>query len=85
MKQSIRFFGPERRADVIFDCAGTSAAITDEINVARKGSTIVLVAVYGNLSTDRSCGLLASANSILSETARYNVDDFKKAIDFGCE
>ncbi|MCK9286436.1 MAG: alcohol dehydrogenase catalytic domain-containing protein [Sphaerochaetaceae bacterium] len=74
------FFGPERRADVIFDCAGTSAAITDEINVARKGSTIVLVAVYGTCPPI-DLARLGECELNLVGTARYNVDDFKKAID----
>jgi L-iditol 2-dehydrogenase len=74
------YFGSERKADVIFDCAGTPSAISSAIQSARKGSTIVLVAVYGSnpqidLARINECEL-----NILG-TARYTFDDFDRAIE----
>lgn len=37
-------FGPDK-ADVIYDCAGNNITMGQAIKYARKGSTIVLVAV----------------------------------------
>lgn len=74
-----REFGPERRADVIFECAGVQQAITSAVSVARKGSDIVVVAVYeGVPKVD-----LAYVNECeirIIGTARYNFDDFETAI-----
>ena len=39
-------FGPDR-ADVIYECAGTDITMDQAIQNARKGSTIILVAVFG--------------------------------------
>ena len=40
----LRFFGPDK-ADVIYDCAGNNITMGQAIKYARKGSTIILVAV----------------------------------------
>lgn len=43
-------FGPDK-ADVIFDCAGNNTTINQAIRHARKGSIIVLVAVFAGMAT----------------------------------
>lgn len=72
-------FGSERRADVIFECAGVQQAIDDAVSLARKGSDIVVVAVYdGKPRVDLAQLNECELNFI--GTARYQIDDFKKAI-----
>lgn len=41
----VEAFGPDK-ADVIYDCAGNDITMGQAIEYARKGSTIVLVAVF---------------------------------------
>lgn len=41
-------FGPDK-ADVIYDCAGNNITMGQAIKYARKGSTIILVAVFAGL------------------------------------
>lgn len=43
-------FGPAK-ADIIYDCAGTNTTINQAIKYARKGSTIILVAVFAEMAT----------------------------------
>ncbi len=43
-------FGPDK-ADVIFDCCGNDTTMGQAIRYARKGSTIILVAVYVGMAT----------------------------------
>ena len=42
-------FGPDK-ADVIYDCAGNNITMGQAIKYARKGSTIVLVAVFAGMA-----------------------------------
>ncbi len=42
-------FGPDK-ADVIYDCAGTDVTMNQAIQCARKGSTIILVAVFAGMA-----------------------------------
>ena len=43
-------FGPDK-ADVIYDCAGNNITMGQAIKYARKGSVIVLVAVFAGMAT----------------------------------
>lgn len=74
-----QYFGTERRADVIFECAGVQRAVNDAVSLARKGTDIVVVAVYeGKPEVD-----LARINECelnLIGTARYQIKDFESAI-----
>lgn len=73
-------FGTFRRADVIFDCAGVAASINSAIACARKGTPIVVVAVFG----DRPEIDMARINECelkLVGTARYVIEDFERAIE----
>ena len=46
----IETFGPDK-ADVIYDCAGNNITINQAIHGARKGSQIILVAVFADMAT----------------------------------
>jgi len=62
----VEAFGPDK-ADVIYDCAGNDATMGQAIKYARKGSTIILVAVFAKMATvdlavanDRELAILSS-------------------------
>jgi len=71
-------FGPDK-ADVIYDCAGNDTTMGQAIKYARKGSKIILVAVFAKMATVD----LAVANdhelSILN-TMMYRHEDYVDAI-----
>jgi L-iditol 2-dehydrogenase len=73
-------FGEETMADVIFECSGVEAGLKSAIISARKGSGIVVVAVYGSPPAV-DMALVNEAELRLIGTARYNIDDFRTAID----
>ena len=72
-------FGPDK-ADVIYDCAGNNITMGQAIKYARKGSVIVLVAVFADMATID----LAVANDHeldIKSTMMYRHDDYVDAID----
>jgi len=72
-------FGPDK-ADVIFDCAGNNTTIGQAIRYARKGSTIIVVAVFEDMAKVD----LAVANDhelCLNSSMMYRNEDFLCAID----
>lgn len=74
----IRDFGPDK-ADVIFDCAGNNITMGQAIRYARKGSTIILVAVFAEMASVD----LAVANDHeldLNSTMMYRHEDYVDAI-----
>lgn len=67
-------FGPDK-ADVIYDCAGNNITMGQAIKYARKGSTIVLVAVFAGMAEID----LAVANDHeldIKSTMMYRHDDY---------
>lgn len=71
-------FGPDK-ADVIYDCAGNNITMGQAIKYARKGSTIVLVAVFAGMAQID----LAVANDHeldIKSTMMYRHDDYVDAI-----
>ena len=48
-KALVETFGPDK-ADVIYECAGSDITMEQAIQNARKGSTIILVAVFGKMA-----------------------------------
>ena len=67
-------FGPDK-ADVIYDCAGNNITMGQAIKHARKGSTIVLVAVFAGMAEID----LAVANDHeldIKSTMMYRHDDY---------
>lgn len=73
-------YGKNEMADVIFECAGVPSTIESAIDVARKGSKIVIVGVFAEkVSIDMA---KVNENELhLIGTARYVIDDFKRAIN----
>ena len=75
----VEAFGPDK-ADVIYDCAGNNITMGQAIKYARKGSVIVLVAVFADMATVD----LAVANDHeldIKSTMMYRHDDYVDAID----
>ena len=74
----VEAFGPDK-ADVIYDCAGNNITMGQAIKYARKGSVIVLVAVFAGMATVD----LAVANDHeldIKSTMMYRHDDYVDAI-----
>ncbi len=74
----VEAFGPDK-ADVIYDCAGNNTTMGQAIKYARKGSTIVLVAVFAGMATVD----LAVANDHeldIKSTMMYRHEDYLDAI-----
>ncbi len=72
-------FGPDR-ADLILDCVGVPATITCAVEVARKGTDIIIVGVFGE-KPQVDLGLIQDRELRLIGTAMYREPDFIKAID----
>lgn len=74
----LEHFGPDK-ADIIYDCAGNDITMGQAIQYARKGSTIILVAVFaGKASID-----LAVANDhelAINSSMMYRHEDYIKGI-----
>lgn len=71
-------FGPDK-ADVIYDCAGNNTTMGQAIKYARKGSVIVLVAVFAGIAEID----LATANDHeldIKSTMMYRHEDYLDAI-----
>jgi len=71
-------FGADK-ADVIFDCAGNDITIGQAIKYSRKGSTIVIIAVFGDMAKVD----LAVANDKeleLLNSMMYREEDYMEAI-----
>jgi L-iditol 2-dehydrogenase len=71
-------FGPDK-ADVIYDCAGNDITMGQAIKYARKGSTIILVAVFGKLATV-DLAVLNDHELDLNTTMMYRHEDYIDAI-----
>lgn len=74
----VEAFGPDK-ADVIYDCAGNNITMGQAIAYARKGSVIVLVAVFAGMAQID----LAVANDHeldIKSTMMYRHDDYVDAI-----
>ena len=72
-------FGPDK-ADVIYDCAGNDITIGQAIHCARKGSTIVLVAVFASLAKV-DLAVLNDHELDLNTTMMYRHEDYVGAIE----
>jgi Threonine dehydrogenase and related Zn-dependent dehydrogenases len=72
-------FGPDG-ADVIYDCAGNDITMGQAIKYARKGSKIVLVAVYAGIA-HVDLAVLNDHELDLDTTMMYRHEDYVTAID----
>jgi L-iditol 2-dehydrogenase len=71
-------FGSDR-ADLILECVGAQATIDQAITCARKGTTIVVVGVFGE-KPRVDLGLVQDRELKLAGTLMYQKPDFEKAI-----
>ncbi|MCH1981518.1 alcohol dehydrogenase catalytic domain-containing protein [Ruminococcus sp. OA3] len=71
-------FGPDK-ADVIYDCAGNDITMGQAIKYARKGSVIILVAVFGKMA-NVDLAVLNDHELDLNTTMMYRHDDYADAI-----
>ena len=72
-------FGPDK-ADVIYDCAGNNVTMGQAIQYARKGSTIILVAVFATRG-DVDLAVLNDHELDLNTSMMYRSEDYLTAID----
>ena len=72
-------FGPDK-ADVIYDCAGNNTTMGQAIKYARKGSTIILVAVFAGMATV-DLAVLNDHELDLNTTMMYRNEDYIDAIE----
>jgi L-iditol 2-dehydrogenase len=78
-KAILDHFGPDR-ADLILECVGAQDTITQAISNARKGSTIVVVGVFGK-KPQVDLGLVQDREICLVGTLMYQRCDYEKAIE----
>lgn len=74
----LKNFGPDK-ADVIYDCAGNNTTINQAIRNARKGSKIILVAVFAGMAT-ADLFILNDHELDLDTTMMYRHEDYVEAI-----
>ena len=72
-------FGPDK-ADVIYDCAGTDLTMGQAIRYAHKGSTSILVAVFGKMA-NVDLAVLNDHELDLNTTMMYRSEDYDTAIE----
>lgn len=77
-KAVVEAFGPDK-ADVIYDCAGTNITMGQAIQNARKGSIIVLVAVFAGMATV-DLAKLNDSELDLYTSMMYKHEDYVEAI-----
>lgn len=75
----VRCFGADK-ADVIYDCAGNDITMGQAIQHARKGSTIILVAVFGSMAKV-DLAVLNDHELDLNTSMMYRTEDYAKAIE----
>ena len=75
----VETFGPDK-ADVIYDCAGNDITMGQAIKYARKGSTIILVAVYAGMA-NVDLAVLNDHELDLNTTMMYRHEDYLTAIE----
>lgn len=74
-----RDFGPDR-ADLILECVGVQATATQAVECARKGTTVVIVGVFGEKPVV-NLGLVQDWELNLVGTAMYQKTDYEAAIE----
>lgn len=75
----VEHLGPDK-ADVIYDCAGNNITMNQAIRCARKGSTIILVAVFAGMATV-DLAVLNDHELDLNTTMMYRHEDYVTAIE----
>jgi L-iditol 2-dehydrogenase len=75
----LRDFGSDR-ADLILECVGVQETIAQAVEVARKGTTIVIVGVFGK-KPEVDLGLVQDHELSLVGTLMYQKRDYERAIE----
>jgi L-iditol 2-dehydrogenase len=75
----LKAFGPDK-ADLILECVGVKATISAAIANARKGSTIIVVGVFGD-KPSVDLGLVQDRELSLMGTLMYQRKDYERAIE----
>ncbi len=75
----LKYFGPDK-ADLIMECVGVQPTITQAVANARKGSTIVVVGVFGK-KPEVDLGLVQDRELSLVGTLMYQKKDYERAIE----
>jgi L-iditol 2-dehydrogenase len=75
----LEHFGTDK-ADLILECVGSNATIEQAIDVARKGSDIIIVGVFGDKPVV-DLGLVQDRELRLIGTLMYQKEDFRTAIE----
>lgn len=75
----LRDFGPDR-ADLTLECVGVQATVTQAIECARKGTTLVIVGVFGQKPVV-NLGYVQDWELRLVGTAMYQKQDYERAIE----
>jgi len=70
----------QNRADLIIECVGVQATVDQAIENARKGTTIVIVGVFGEKPTV-DLGLVQDRELNIVGTLMYQKNDYEKAIE----
>ncbi|MEG1427414.1 MAG: zinc-binding dehydrogenase, partial [Oscillospiraceae bacterium] len=71
-------FGPDK-ADVIYDCAGNDLTMGQAIEYGRKGSTIILVAVFAHMAS-LNLAVLNDKELSLNSSMMYRNEDYLEGI-----
>lgn len=79
MEQALRDAFGSDKADVIYDCVGSDITMGQAIRCARKGSTIVLVAVFSKLASV-DLAVLNDHELDLNTSMMYRHEDYVDAI-----
>ncbi len=74
----LKTFGPDK-ADLILECVGAQATISQAVANARKGSTIVVVGVFGK-KPEVDLGFVQDRELTLVGTLMYQKRDYEQAI-----
>ena len=74
----VEAFGPDK-ADVIYDCAGNDITMGQAIKYARKGSSIILVAVFAGMA-NIDLAVLNDHELDLNTSMMYRNEDYIEAI-----
>jgi L-iditol 2-dehydrogenase len=75
----LKYFGPDK-ADLMFECVGVQDTITQAVDYARKGSTIVIVGVFGK-KPEVNLGFVQDRELSLVGTLMYQKKDYERAIE----
>lgn len=79
----VQYFGPDK-ADVIYDCAGNDITMGQAIRYARKGSCIILVAVFAK-EAHVDLAVLNDHELDLNTSMMYRSEDYETAIQLASE